>query len=117
MLRTVLSVSLVLSSALGLASAAYADDRSPPNKVVVSIRDVDFDRPDAVQALYKRLQYASKVACDSLEPEVPYREPDNRACEREAVTGAVREVNRPALTALDARTTADLVAARGGRRR
>ncbi len=117
MLRTVLSVSLALSAVISFASAAQAGDQSPPDKVPVSYKDVDFNRPEAVEGLYKRLQYASKVACDSLEPEVPYREPDNRACEQEAVQGAVHDVNRPALTAVHARATAEQMAMRDELRR
>ena len=116
-MRTALSASLVLSAALSFASAAHADDQSPPDRVPVSYRDVDFNRPEAVEALYKRLQFASKVACDTLEPEVPYREADDRACEREAVQGAVHDVDRPALTALHARAAAGQLAMTDERRR
>lgn len=114
MLRTAVSLSLIL---LPLAPAAHAGDRLPPNKVAVSFRDVDFDRPETVETLYKRLQYASKVACDTLEAEERFREADDRACERDAVKGAVRDIDRPALTALDARADADPAAAGQGRRR
>src|SRR6185437_6503049 len=88
MLRTVLSASLLALPLTVLTSpAAFAGDHRaggylPPNQVAVSVRDVDFDRPEAVAALYQRLQYASRVACDTLEPEEPFREPDDRACER-----------------------------------
>jgi len=110
MSRTVLPFALAFSAAIALAPAAQAGDQSPPYKVTVSFKDIDFNRPEAVEALYKRLQYASKVACDTLEPEVPYREADDRACEREAVQGAVRDVDRPALTALHARASAEQLA-------
>jgi UrcA family protein len=114
MLRTAVSLSLIL---LPLAPAAHADDLLPPNKVAVSFKDIDFDRPESVEALYKRLQYASKVVCDTQEPEELFRENDNRACERDTVKGAVRDIDRPSLTALDARADAESIALARDRRR
>jgi UrcA family protein len=107
-----LCLSLGLTPLIALAPAAYASTQPVENDVVVSVKDIDFNRPEAVEVVYARLQYASKVACDTLEPGVPYREADDRACEREAVKGAVHDLNQPLLTALDTRVDAQQIAAK-----
>ncbi len=122
MLGTVLSISLAVISmaAPAIASAAPAGDphtrMRSQNQVVVSVTDIDFNRPEAVDTLYARLQYASKVACDTLEAEEPFRAADNRACERDAVDGAVHDLGQPLLTARHVRAQAQQVATREERR-
>ncbi len=121
MLRTALYISLILAPgavsapAANAQSATWGSDDSQ-REVVVSVRDIDFRRPEAVETAYKRLQAASKVACDTTEALPAYREADSRACEREAIEGAVHDLNQPLLTALDSRVHAPLVTEREQRR-
>jgi UrcA family protein len=123
MSRIVLSSGLVLASLLAAvqapAASAQAVAGAPDDgvrRVTVSVRDIDFRQPDSVDIAYKRLQFAARQACDTVEAQPNWRTADNRACEREAVAGAVRDLGQPLLTALDSRASDEHLAARGQRR-
>ncbi|MGZ3305574.1 MAG: UrcA family protein [Asticcacaulis sp.] len=90
--------------AAGASSLIHVD--SVTSKVRVAVNDIDFTNPDQVGVLYGRLRDASKVVCETTEPGPAFRLADDRACEREAVQGAVRDLNQPRLTEMDARMSA-----------
>lgn len=91
-------VSVAILGTAGLAGAASAEtvaDQRP-----VYSRDIDFNKPSQVRALYSRLQAVAHDVCQSDGNDPMTREGD-KACEAQAVSDAVRDINQPQLTRLD----------------
>jgi UrcA family protein len=85
--------------ALSFAAAVPAGAPAAPS-LEVKIGDLDLDNPAGVTKLYKRLQIAAQKVCgpsDVTGTRLGLR--DQKACVTAAVDGAVRQLNRPALTA------------------
>ncbi len=94
---------VLLSAAMlgvaGFTTAASAQERIADQRPVYS-RDIDFNKPSQVRALYGRLQIVAHELCQSDDNDPMTAEAD-RACEAQAVTDAVRDINQPQLTRLD----------------
>lgn len=95
----------LVAAGLAVAATAHAEPQrfgENPDRVTVSVKDVDFHNPQQVGALYATLQKTSHIVCDTTEADEPFRTADDRACEREAVQGAVHDLNQPLLNAMAA---------------
>ncbi len=95
----------LVAAGLTVAAAAHAEPQrfgENPDRVTLSVKDVDFHNPQQVGALYARLKQTSMIVCDTTEADEPFRNADDRACEREAVRDAVHDLNQPLLNAMDA---------------
>lgn len=64
----------------------------------VSYADLDVNKAEGAQALYKRLNRAAKTVCAPLRGRDLTRAGEHRACVGEALANAVGEVNQPLLT-------------------
>jgi len=85
--------------ALSFAATAHAGAPAAP-ALEVKVGDLDLNNPAGVSKLYRRLQIAAQKVCGPSEAtgtRLVSRE--QRACVTDAVDGAVRQLNRPALTA------------------
>jgi UrcA family protein len=99
------AVSLALTAAL--CWPAHADRingavtvTSAPT-MTVSFAELDITKPRGLQVLYSRIENAARIVC-GVEP---YLQPLSRTrqakeCYKTAVDDAVRQINRPTLTAL-----------------
>ena len=99
MFRT-LAIALTLSTASLVAVAAHAEDRTPA-QMQVSVDHVDFNNSAQVRDLYTKLDAAAQNVCDSDVVGDPMTAMADKACERDAVSDAVRQINQPQLSALD----------------
>jgi UrcA family protein len=88
--------SCVLATVLVMPSVAFAE---PPTKVV-RFSDLNLNKREGVQVLYRRLQGAARDVCgpaESTGARIPSAE--WRACLASAVKAAVQGVDQPLLTA------------------
>lgn len=92
--------SVAMLGAAGFAAAASAQERVADQRPVYS-RDIDFSKPSQVRALYGRLQAVAHEVCESDGERDPVTQAADDACEAQAVTDAVRDINQPQLTRLD----------------
>ncbi|WP_443747932.1 UrcA family protein [Asticcacaulis solisilvae] len=93
-------ISVTMLAAAGFAAAASAEDRGADQRPVYS-RDIDFSKPAQVRTLYSRLQQVAYEVCRSEGERDPQTLDADKACEAQAVTDAVRDINQPQLTQLD----------------
>ena len=88
-----------LTAALAVAAPAVhageLADRAATH-VAVSMSDVDFQNPAQAKQAYKRVVAAAHDACDSNSDDMMTQAAD-RACEHQAVKGALNDLNQPAL--------------------
>lgn len=102
------AVALALAAAamlIGPSPAAQADPRDvigpAAPSITVSYRELDISKPSGLEVLYSRIQQAARSVCrlgDSRQE--LSRERIARKCYQTAVEDAVRQINRPTLTAL-----------------
>ena len=96
-MNTNTSVSLMLVAMLA-TSAAFADP------VTVRFSDLNLASPEGAGILYNRIRDAAREACGprfaSWYPGVPEKW---KACYEETLASAIRQIDRPMLTALYAR--------------
>jgi UrcA family protein len=91
---------LILTAALAAAVAAPACAQEADVRTAkVSYRDVDFADRGQVRDLYARLQMAAQRVCAQEDRSLATHQ-YARTCERDAVDGAVRQINRSELYAL-----------------
>lgn len=106
--HTALIVTLFLTSvALSTPSRAEAPSQ------VVRYADLNLATPDGVSALYSRIQAAAWKVCGEIV--APHNGPtatENGKCRRTLIDVAVRQVDKPALTALHAGKKAEVTARR-----
>jgi UrcA family protein len=101
------AVALALTAALSWpAVSAYADriegvTVSSAPTIKVSYAELDINKPRGLEVLYSRIQRAAKIVCgnDHMLQELA-RGRHAAACYKTAVDDAVRQINRPTLTAL-----------------
>jgi len=94
-------IALVSAAMLGVAGfAAAASAETVADQRPVYSRDIDFNKPSQVRALYSRLQAVAHEVCQSDDSD-PMTANADKACEAQAVTDAVRDINQPQLTRLD----------------
>jgi len=98
MFRSIFAASVIAATVFG-ASGALAQERAYEERAV-STRNVDFDNPAQVSALYGRLQAAARSVCDSDVDNGPLTAEADKACEAASVHDAIAQVNRPQLTQL-----------------
>ncbi|MDP9012133.1 MAG: UrcA family protein [Pseudomonadota bacterium] len=102
--RNAVSFALALSLVAPLAAVAQRPaansgiDESP--KVTVKYYDLDLNRPEAVAALFTRIQAAAKTTCSRFDSKELSLAEVFHACAAHAVEGAVTRVNQPALSKL-----------------
>ena len=90
--------SIVIMSTLALtrvADAAPAPDRP---QAIVHFADLDLSRSQGVAVLYRRLRAAAETVCAPLDGRDLARHMRFKACAQSALSEAVAEVDRPALT-------------------
>lgn len=110
------ALALALSAALTLPVVPAHADRiegvtvSSAPTIRVSYAELDINKPRGLEVLYSRIQRAAKTVCDvSGAPQELARGRHAKACYKTAVDDAVRQINRPTLTALHrAKTRATL---------
>lgn len=99
------AVTFTLATALvGFSAAAFADrvgqlEGTP--KIVVDYGELDISNPEGLELLYTRIENAAMTVCgyDRLPKELA-RQRRPAACYTAAVDDAIRQVNKPQLTAL-----------------
>ena len=104
-------IAAALSFAALAAGAANAQERQPA-QVSVSAKHVDFNNAREARGFYARLSAAAHQVCTS-EVSDPMTAMADAACEREAVSDAVKQVDAPQLSALH--NSPDHAAAYAGR--
>jgi UrcA family protein len=99
------ALSLTLAAAIaGPFWVAHADrvgqvDGVP--RVVVTYDDLDISHPQGLEELYSRIQTAAMDVCDyDRHPKELARQVRPAACYHAAVDNAIKQVNKPTLTAL-----------------
>ncbi len=105
MIRQIVCLSLVACAALG-AAGATAQDRTP-NRMAVTFADSDFTTREQAQKVYRKLYQVAQYVCESEGAGPKWREPDDRACEHQAMNDAVTDLNKPELTKMHMRMDAD----------
>jgi UrcA family protein len=96
---------LALSLAAAFALPAHADriegvtvSSAPTMKV--SYADLDINKPRGLEVLYHRIERAAKIVCDfDFSIHELARARQAKACYTTAMDDAVRQINRPTLTA------------------
>jgi UrcA family protein len=69
--------------------------------MTVSFAELDITKPQGLEVLYNRIENAAKLVCNfDVSPQQLARTRQARACYKTAVDDAVRQINRPTLTAL-----------------
>ena len=91
-------IAAALSFAALTAGAANAQDRQDA-QISVSTKHVDFNKAREARNFYARLKVAAKTVCTS-EVSDPMTQMEDEACEREAVSDAVKQIDAPQLSAL-----------------
>lgn len=92
---------LILAAAAAaalFAGQAFAAEQVQTQTVVVPASAVDFNNAAQVKVLYQRIDAAAREAC-SMNSANPALARPERECYARAVADAVRNVNRPLLTA------------------
>jgi UrcA family protein len=88
--------SCVLATVLVMPSVAWAE---PPTKVV-HFSDLNLNKREGVQALYRRLQSAAREVCGPVElPGTRIPSAEWKACRTDALRAAVQRVDQPLLNA------------------
>jgi len=98
--------------AAGAANAQAGTQERQPAQVSVSAKHVDFNNAREARGFYARLSAAAHQVCTS-EVSDPMTAMADAACEREAVSDAVKQVDAPQLSALH--NSPDHAAAYAGR--
>jgi UrcA family protein len=102
------AVALTLTAALGWPLVPAHADRingavtvtSAPT-LTVSFADLDINKPRGLEVLYSRIEHAAKAVCNlDYMPKSLSRARHSKACYTTAIDDAVRQINRPTLTAL-----------------
>jgi UrcA family protein len=89
-----------LAGVLGASHATYADSVDQPPTTAVRYADLNLDTRADVETLFRRIRFAAAEVCTPYErqgallPSAAYQ-----FCVRNAVSGAVRTVDAPLLTA------------------
>lgn len=99
------AVSLLLATAIVMPFTVTHADRVGQLKgvpqIVINYDDLDISHPQGLEMLYARIQYAAMDVCDyDHNPKELARQRRPAACYRAAVDDAIKQVNKPQLTAL-----------------
>jgi UrcA family protein len=69
-----------------------------PPRYLVQFSDLDLSRMEGATALYRRIRYAARMACDPIQTQQLGLAEKYRACVDQAIANAVAGVNSPLLT-------------------
>jgi UrcA family protein len=95
-----IALALAVSSALFAAPAAFAQEPGV-SRVDVTFKTRQLQDPAEAKAVYARLYKVVQYVCQTDDGEGPsWRIADDRACEDDAMHGALQQLNRPELMAL-----------------
>lgn len=83
-----------------VAQQAPADGINESPQVTVKYYDLDLNRPEAVAALFGRIQAAAKRACSRFDSKELSMAEVFHTCVNHAIEGAAIQVNQPALSKL-----------------
>jgi UrcA family protein len=97
-MKTLFASAALLLAAQGVSAADVISVGYTQLSETVSYADLDVNKPEGAQALYKRLNRAAKTVCAPLRGRDLQRASEHRACLGEALANAVGEVNQPLLT-------------------
>jgi UrcA family protein len=93
-LKLIALTTVLVATSFACAVPAAAETLSE----TVNYSDLDIDTPAGAAALYSRLEVAARHVCRALQsPGVPFQ---MGVCRQQALDGAVKNVNRPNLSAL-----------------
>lgn len=100
-----LAVATLAVATLGQAGVAHAEsiDRSLGSvpSITINYTALDISKPQGLQVLYARLKDAARSVCDlDNAPRNLARMRNAKACYQSTLDNAVRQVNRPTLTAM-----------------
>ena len=92
-------IAAVLSAATLISGAAFAQDRTP-DQMNVSVASLDLNKAADARTAYTKIQAAAHDVCtsDSSDPRTAN---DDRACEQQAATDAVRSLHSEQLARED----------------
>jgi UrcA family protein len=95
-----LGVAMICSAALLTFNPAFAavDDSDVP-RVTVRFGDLDLSKPQGAETLYRRIRAAAEQVCAPLDDRDLARHMRFNACVQNAISTAVANVDRAALTA------------------
>lgn len=111
-----LALGFALLSGLFAAPAAFAQEAGV-TKVDITFKIRQLTDPAEAKAVYARLYKAVQYVCQTDGGEGPtWRIADDRACEAEAMQGALQQLNRPELTAHYTSGAPEMAYADGARR-
>ena len=104
MKRSALILTLAAVS-MGHSALTYADpvDRTPGSipSITLSYSELDISKPQGLETLYTRIKRAARSVCGiERSPTTMFRGRQAMACYQTTVEDAVRQANRPRLTAL-----------------
>jgi UrcA family protein len=87
-------MALIAIAAASLATPAFADTaRAQPVREIVSYSDLNLANPEQAQTMVRRIARAAERVCKSPGPSLTSMRRE-RACERQAVQAAVRQLPR-----------------------
>jgi UrcA family protein len=96
----------VLSPALPVMAHAGDQDANRVVSARMAVAHVDFTDPSQVDGVYRNLKTQARYVCDvAASYDKDYDTRAERACEADAVAGAIHDINQPALSRLDADRT------------
>ena len=111
-----LALGFALLSGLFAVPVAFAQEPGV-TKVDITFKTRQLADPAEAKAVYARLYKVVQYVCQTDGGEGPsWRIVDDRACEDEAMQGALQQLNRPELTALYTSGAPDVAYAGGTRR-
>jgi UrcA family protein len=100
-MRSIFIIATAVAALVAASASAQTNEaigREPISHSVV-VTAYDFRSPEAVRALHEHLARVAAQICDSEVAGLQARAAD-RACARQALDQAVRQIDRPVLTAL-----------------
>src|SRR5580693_5799934 len=95
---TVILLTATLAAGAQVAHAATSTNDSA-RRIDVHFADVNLGSIEGASVLYRRLQNAATSVCDEGNPKDPGSAARVKACIAKAISAAVAQINRPALTA------------------
>lgn len=95
-----LTAALIGYAPLGNAAPIEGTITSASKSITVSYRELDITKPWGLEVLYSRIQHAARSVCDfDFSVKELGRMSTAKKCYLTAVDDAVRQINRPTLTA------------------
>jgi len=99
-LRTLVAGALLSALAFSFATVSNAADDTVPPQVIVKFGDLNISSPQGAAVLYARIRAAAHNVCSQFDSRGLSNLVQREHCVNEAIEGAVRKVNNPALSAV-----------------